>query len=181
MKQLPDKFAWLAKEPAPKALLEALDHYGVLEYPGKGSNPDILKWARELKVDGYYIDDDIPWCGLFVGIVVSRSGYKIPISLKTLGARNWISWGNPVFPGREMLFDVLIFTRPGGAHVGFYVGENEENFLVYGGNQSNAIGFTFIDKKRLVAARRFAWKIGQPPNVRKILLTYDGVRSDDEA
>lgn len=179
--QLPNKYAWLNNEPGPKALTEALKHYGTLEHIGKGSNANILNWAVELKVNGYYTDDDIPWCGLFVGICVSRAGYTTPALLKMLGARNWLSWGNPVFPGEEKLFDILIFSRTGGGHVGFYIGENEKAFLVYGGNQANTVGFAFIDKHRLLAARRYPWKIGQPENIRKIHLSFDGQLSSNEA
>lgn len=177
---LPQKYAWLAKENAPKMLVEALKHYGILEHVGKGSNPNIIKWAKEVGVSGWYTDDDIPWCGLFVGIVAARAGYPFSAA-KLLAAKEWINWGQTVPKGREMLFDVLVFSRDGGGHVGFYVGENKDNFLVYGGNQSNAVGFAWISKSRLVGARRPIYKIGEPKNVRKINLTFDGKLSTNEA
>lgn len=180
MKQLPEKYNWLNKEGAPAMLVEALKHYGIMEIPGKGSNPDITKWAKEVGVSGWYTDDDIPWCGLFVGVVAKRCGYEFPAS-KLLAAKQWINWGIPVTKGREMLWDVLVFSRNGGGHVGFYVGENKDNFLVYGGNQSNAVGFAWIAKSRLLEARRPNYKIGEPSNVRKIPLTFDGQLSTNEA
>lgn len=176
---LPEKYAWLEKEGAPKMLVEAIRHYGVLEHPGKGSNPNILAWAKEVGVNGWYLDDDVPWCGLFVGIVVKRAGY--PIKMDLLSALSWAKFGEEVTKGREMLWDILVFTRSGGGHVGFYVGETETAFLVYGGNQSNAVGFTWIAKDRLFAARRPKYKIGEPSNVRKIYLTQDGELSTNEA
>jgi uncharacterized protein (TIGR02594 family) len=177
---LPTKYAWLAKEGAPKMLVEALRHYGTLEKVGKGSHPEISRWAKETKVSGWYTDDDIPWCGLFVGVVALRCGYGFEPG-KLLAARKWAEWGQDVPRGREMLWDVLVFQRPGGGHVGFYVGENEKAFLVYGGNQSNAVGFAWIAKERLLAARRPFYKVGEPTNVRKILLTETGELSQDEA
>ena len=180
-KTVPVKWQWLYNEPAPKALIEALKHYGTLEHPGKGSEPNIILWAKELGVDGFYTDDDIPWCGLFAGIVMSRAGYDIPKKLDCLGARNWLNFGDVVFKGQEKLWDVLVFSRPGGNHVGFYVGENSHAFLVYGGNQSNSVGFAWIDKHRLVGCRRAKWKIAQPPNVRKIILSETGELSTNEA
>lgn len=180
---LPKKYQWLEKEGAPRMLVEAIRHYGTLEKVGKGSNPNITAWAKEVGVNGWYTDDDIPWCGLFVGIVAKRAGYPFPAS-KLLAARQWISWGQPVTKGREMLWDVLVFTRSGGGasggHVGFYVGETDKAFLVFGGNQSNSVTFSWIAKNRLIEARRPVYKIGEPENVRKILLTESGVLSTNE-
>lgn len=177
---LPQKYNWLSKEPAPKMLIEALRHYGTLEKSGKGSNPNITAWAKEVGVSGWYTDDDIPWCGLFVGVVAKRCGYPFAAG-KLLSAREWANWGQSVHKGKEMLWDVLVFVRPGGGHVGFYVGENDKAFLVYGGNQSNAVGFAWIDKSRLLTARRPIYKVGQPDNVRKIILSETGELSNNEA
>ncbi|MGV3705444.1 MAG: TIGR02594 family protein [Arcticibacter sp.] len=178
MRILPDKYKWLLKENAPKMLVEALKHYGELEHAGKGSNANILGWAKEVGVSGWYTDDDIPWCGLFVGVVAKRCGYAFS-SAKVLAAREWANWG--IQADTPKLWDVLVFVRPGGGHVGFYVGENDKAFLVYGGNQSNAVGFAWIDKSRLLAARRPKYKIAQPANVRKIKLSEAGILSTNEA
>lgn len=175
---LPKQYEWLSKEGAPKMLVEAIRHYGELEHVGKGSNPNILAWAKEVGVNGWYADDDVPWCGLFVGVVVKRAGY--PIKMDLLSALSWARFGQDIPKGREMLWDILVFTRPGGGHVGFYVGETDDAFLVYGGNQANSVGFTWIAKSRLFAARRPVYKIGEPGNVRKVLLTKTGELSTDE-
>jgi cell wall-associated NlpC family hydrolase len=79
-----------------------------------------------------------------------------------------------------MLGDTLVFKRPGGGHVGIYVGEDSQCYHVMGGNQSNAYGFTRIAKGRLVAARRPKY-INQPENVRVIHLAATGAISKDEA
>lgn len=161
-------------------LVEAIKHYGTLEHKGKGSNPNILAWAKEVGVSGWYNDDDIPWCGLFTGVVAKRCGYPMPAS-KLLGARYWADWEEAVPIERASLWDIMVYTRPGGNHVAFYCGENSHAFLNYGGNQSNAVGFAWIDKKRCIAARRPIYKIGEPPNVRKIFLTESGELSQNEA
>lgn len=178
MKTLPDKFNWLLKENAPNMLVEALKHYGELEHVGKGSNANILSWAKEVGVSGWYTDDDIPWCGLFVGVVAKRCNYPFSAA-KLLAAKEWANWG--VKADTPKLWDVLVFVRPSGGHVGFYVGENDKAYLIYGGNQSNAVGFAWIDKSRLVSARRPKYKIGQPANVRKIILSETGILSTNEA
>jgi uncharacterized protein (TIGR02594 family) len=177
--RLPDKYAWLYEEPAPKMLIEALKHYGTLEKKGKGSNPNITAWAKEVGVSGWYTDDDIPWCGLFVGMVVKRAGYAVKSDL--LSALSWAKFGQEVTKGRESLWDIMVFKRPRGGHVGFMVGQNETAFLVYGGNQSDAVGFAWIAKDRLFTARRPIYKIGEPSNVRQIALSQTGELSKNEA
>src|SRR3712207_2930675 len=41
---------------------EALNLVGTKEDRSYRSNPEILKWAKDLNID--YNNDDIPWCGL---------------------------------------------------------------------------------------------------------------------
>jgi lysozyme family protein len=45
-----------------------------------------------------------------------------------------------------------VFTRSGGGHVALYEGEDADNYLVRGGNQSDAINVTHMPKSQLVAA-----------------------------
>lgn len=179
---LPEKNKWLYNEPGPKMLQEAIRHYGELEHVGKGSNPNIMAWAKEVGVSGWYTDDDVPWCGLFVGVVAKRAGYPLSAS-KLLAAREWLNWGQIVPIERAMLWDVLVFSRDGGGHVGFYAGEDTKRntFEVYGGNQNNRVGFATIDKGRCIGVRKPIYKIGQPANVRKIYLTADGKLSTNES
>jgi uncharacterized protein (TIGR02594 family) len=172
MTALPPKYAWLLLETGPKTLVEALKYYGIIEQPGFASTPDIMHWAKVVGAAGYYHGDDIPWCGLFHAYVTKMAGYK-PVA-DPLAAKNWAKYGTAVPKGEEMLGDTLVFSRPGGNHVGRYIGENKTAFLVYGGNQSDKVGFAFIEKSRLTAARRDPYVHGQPANVRKIHLAYTG-------
>ena len=176
VKQLPAEMRWLLLENAPKVIVEALRHYGVLEHAGIGSDPNIMSWAKEVGVMGWYHDDDIAWCGLFVGVVCKRCGYDIP--KETLRARAWVTFGTAVERGKEKFGDILVFwrgSRSGSSgHVAFYIAESKTHFLCLGGNQSNSVSFAWIEKKRLLQARRCKWKIGQPSNVRKIYASSTG-------
>jgi len=178
MKALPQKFTWLDSFKSPRIWVEARKHYGLLEITGKESNPNILVWAKEAGVSGWYTNDDIPWCGLFVGICVLRAGYEM-IGSKLLAALEWSKWGVGIEKGKEEFSDILVFKRSGGGHVGFYCGENEQAFLVYGGNQSNAVSLAWIKKNRLVACRRPGFK-NKPATVKKIMLTDSGAFSENE-
>lgn len=176
-KQFPIEWEWLLQEPGPKVLREALSHYGIMEKPGKGSFADFDKWAKELNVQSVLYDDDVPWCGLFVGICVKRAGFEVVAH--PYRAKSWLKFGNPVLT--PMLGDVLVFARKGGGHVGFYVGETLDAYAVLGGNQSNMVNITFIDKGRLINAQRCHWRIMQPPNVRQVFVTQTGELSINEA
>ncbi len=175
---LPDKYNWLEHEQSPKMLVEALKLYGVTEVSGDANNPIIMGWAKEVGVSGWYGGDSVPWCGLFIGVCAKRAGWSINSQL--LSALSWANWGNT--SGVPMLGDVMVFTRSGGGHVGLYIGESETKYLIYGGNQSDTTGFTWIEKSRLHAARRAPWKISQPVNVRVIHLDdTGGIVSHNEA
>lgn len=174
----PSQYRWLLDEPGPKILKEALNCYGVAEFKGDANNPVIIEWAKEVGgwIGSWYVEDSVPWCGLFMAVCAKRAGF--PFNQKALAAKEWVNWGQPA--PVPMLGDVLVFTRNGGGHVGLYVGEDHEAFHVLGGNQSDAVNVTRILKSRLLTARRCAWKIAQPENVRRIALAASGTVSENE-
>lgn len=67
----------------------------------------------------------------------------------------------------------MTFTRPGGGHVGLYVGEDASHYHILGGNQSNSVRISRIEKKRLSDIR---WPTsGEPPKGGRVTLTAAGV------
>lgn len=176
---LPPLYRWLLDEPGPRILVEALALYGTKEITGDESNPVILSWAHEIGgwVGNSYTDDDVPWCGLFVGVCALRAGFALERNVLT--ARAWTTWGQRA--DRPSLGDVLVFIRPGGGHVGFYVGEDDSTYHVLGGNQSNQVSISRIEKQRLLAARRCKWHGDKPDNVRPVILAGIGAVSRGES
>lgn len=174
---LPSKYKFLESEGAPKILVEALKLYGTKEQPGNASNPEILQWAAETDLRTIYSTDSVPWCGLFMAVVVQRAGYKYPA--QPLWAQNWKNFGVKV--DLPMLGDVVVFKRPSGGHVGVYVGEDAAAWHILGGNQSDAVTITRIGKERAIAFRRPEFKFGQPANVRIIKMAANGPISTNEA
>lgn len=188
---LPIGYAWLEKEPGPKMILEALKLYGVREVAGDGDNAEILAWRNEIravsetKARGVadYVHDLQPWCGLFMAIVALRAGKEFPD--RPLWALNWCGFG--MKSPKAGLGDVFVFERHDaagnfvGGHVGLYVGEDESAFHILGGNQKDAVNIARVERARLKAVRRPLYKIGQPPNVRQIILKPDGQLSMNEA
>lgn len=160
--------AWLNTEPnLPKELQEALKHNGLLETKGNGNTVDIMRWAKEVEVSGWYTADSVPWCGLFKAICAFRSGWlKLPAP-KVLSSLWWRTWGRKVEIKDACVGDTLIKERNGGGHVTYCIGENDLYFRVFGGNQSDSVCPTWILKSDFTDCRRAEWKSSQPLGVKK--------------
>lgn len=171
----PQRYEYLKKEPAPKLLLEALKMFDVKEDLSKESNPTILAWAKECGLDKVYSNDSIPWCGLFMAVIVLRTGRVLPDS--PLWALSWAKFGIEV--KTPMLGDILVFTRKGGGHVAIYVGEDKYYYHILGGNQSDKVCIVRKSKKELFKAVRPNY-ISQPKNVRRIFVSPNGDISSKE-
>jgi len=156
--KLPKKYLWLAYEGAPRHLVKALELYGTTEVVGPKHNPIILEWAKELNIS-------------------YRSDERTPVD-SLLSSREWVGYG--VKSPEPMLGDILVFSRNGGGHVGFYVGEDSKRYYVLGGNQGNQVNIVKIAKSRLLQARRPAY-ISQPLNIRKVHLNISESTSTNEA
>jgi uncharacterized protein (TIGR02594 family) len=169
-------YNWLKEETAPRILVQAVKLIGTKEIVGRAHNPIILEWAKELKIKAY-TNDEIPWCGLFIAYCAHKAGVQVVDG--PLWALNWAKYGTK--ESTPMLGDVLTFKRDGGGHVGLYVGEDRTHYHVLGGNQNNQVNVMRIANTRLHQARRTAWKIAQPSNVRKIELSNKGIISTNEA
>jgi uncharacterized protein (TIGR02594 family) len=147
-----------ASEPA--WLRAARAKLGTREAAGAANSPTIMGWARKLgtKVLGMaYNADSVPWCGLFVATCLAEDG--IPAAPIAVRAKAWATWGQALRADRLAPGAVLVFERPGGGHVGFYVGEDATAYHVLGGNQGDRVSIMRLEKSRCVARR---WPVGRP-------------------
>jgi uncharacterized protein (TIGR02594 family) len=132
---------------------------GTREHPGSGSNEAILGWAHDLEITSYS-DDDIPWCGLFVAHCVGCQLPEEHLPASPLGARQWEHFGLNTNP---QLGAIMVFYREsrtsGKGHVGLYWAEDDEAYHILGGNQSDSVRVSRIQKGRLLAAR---WPVNAP-------------------
>lgn len=169
-----------AKAREPGWFAAARAKLGTREAPGPANSPTILAWAKRLgtKVLGViYNADSVPWCGVFVGVCLDEVAINPP-SL-AVRATSWVTWGVALRPERLAPGAVLVFERPGGGHVGFYVGEDTVAYHVLGGNQGDRVTIARIDKARCIARR---WPDGQPVIGKPVLLAAGGRPvSHDEA
>ena len=173
-------YDYLKKVTSPQILVQALKLVGTKEIVGVKNSETIMDWAKELGIEKIYTNDEIAWCGLFMAIVCKKSGLEMPFSAKdSLWALNWNKFGTA--QKTAMLGDILTFKRNGGGHVGIYVGEDATCYHVLGGNQSNMVCITRIEKSRCAGIRRTPWKIAQPDSVKAIVVNSNGFISKNEA
>lgn len=157
----------------PVWLHEARRLMGVQEIVGKGSNPIIISWAQKLGgwIKSFFSDDDIPWCGLFVAHVLGVTLPREPMPANPLGALNYNKFGRPL--EQPALGAIMTFSRQGGGHVGFYVGQDKTHFHILGGNQSNSVRISRIERSRLAGIR---WpKTGEPERPGLVFVGVAGV------
>lgn len=150
---------------------------GTKEVPGARNNPTIMKWAqRAARFLGIRYDGDhVPWCGLFTAYCMVEAGIT-PASI-AVRASAWGDWGVALKEGA--VGAVLVFTRNGGGHVGFYVSEDAEYYHVLGGNQSDAVNVMKIAKSRCTDIR---WPSSKPlPKSGRVVTAFRGPTSTNEA
>lgn len=144
---------------------------GVREIAGARHNQTIMGWIKALGAKALGItvtDDETPWCGTFVAHVMQK--HKLPLPPIAVRASQWGNWGRKLIGPRYGC--ILVFTRNGGGHVGFYVGEDTTHYHVLGGNQSNSVNIMRIAKNRLTEMR---WPVGPAlPKQKPIYLSPNG-------
>lgn len=139
----------------------ALRYVGIREVPGTGFNPFIVAWLQDAW-KGAASDDEIPWCGAFVYHVAHRLlGLEAPMI--PVRAREWAVVGEH----RDWLTiatgDVVVLTRTGGGHVGFYTGERRDGLIeLVSGNTANAVTVAMFPLSSVIAIRRLRPAPAQP-------------------
>lgn len=128
---------------------------GLKEVPGPKHNTKIQSWLARL--GAWWRDDETPWCGVFVAHCMREAG--LPIPQHWMRARAWADYGSNLRSTHVAPGAILVFSRKGGGHVGFYAGEDATFYYVLGGNQSNAVNVSKIAKARCIAIR---WPKDEP-------------------
>ena len=124
---------------------------GSKEVPGVASSYLVMTMLR---LDTTWPQDDsVPWCSAFINFVCWLLG--LPRS-KSLAARSWLAIGEivPSIAGARPGFDVVVLTRNGGGHVGFYVGHDAATVQLCGGNQHDAVTVANFPLTSLLGIRR---------------------------
>jgi uncharacterized protein (TIGR02594 family) len=117
---------------------------------------DHTKLSKFLKSDGSTLGDPakLPWCGDAVETITKNTlpdePFPGPLETNPYWARNWVFFGREVEPTYGAY---VIFSRGTGGHVGNLVGEDNSNFYVLGGNQSDSWCVVPIAKSRMIGCR----------------------------
>lgn len=131
---------------------EAKKHIGLKEIKGSKHNAQIVMFWKAIKRGGIK-DDDTPWCAGFVGAMLESVGI---VSTRYESAKSYEKWGLKL--DAPAYGCVVVFTREGGGHVGFVVGQDKSgNLLVLGGNQGDAVNVRAFPRARATAYR---WPVG---------------------
>jgi len=116
-------------------------------------NARLRQWLRS---DGKTLGDpkQLPWCGDYVETAIKNSLPNEPfegaVGKNPYWARNWLKFGVPTEP---VYGAVIVFSRGNGGHVGFVVGEDNTDYYVLGGNQSDSVNIVRISKSRFLGCR----------------------------
>lgn len=140
----------------------AKSYIGTKEIKGTKHNPVILGlWELAFKathqpVQTVFKNDEIPWCGGFVGGVLAKANLGKHIPKHFAMAKAWLNAGTKL--DRAAYGCVVIFWRgtpkSASGHVGFVVGQDQRgNLMVLGGNQGDSVNIKPFAKNRVLGYR----------------------------
>lgn len=129
----------------------AVRYLGVTERPGALNHP-LIQWWFELCHYGDGTADEVPWCSAFINGVAWELGL---LRSNSAAARSWLDVGTPLeLVNAQLGWDVVVFERGAGGHVGFYVAQIGDQVAVLGGNQSNTVSVALYPVSRVLGVRR---------------------------
>jgi uncharacterized protein (TIGR02594 family) len=123
---------------------------GTARIPGlRQSNPRIEEYLSAAGLTG--VSEDTGWCSAFVNWVLARIGIR---GTHRANARSWLTWDG-ICLARPTYGAIMVLSRPPKpwhGHVGFYVGDDQGQYVLLGGNQTNqsAVCLNDYDRDRLL-------------------------------
>lgn len=107
------------------------------EWKENGANPNILACYKA--AGSNLSKDSTPWCAAFATNCLKLAGASAKQTLSSLAYKGYGTSIDLNDKTKWRLNDVVIFSRDGGGHIGFFRGWNESNgsALIAGGNQSD--------------------------------------------
>lgn len=107
------------------------------------------------------------WCAAFVNAILELEGIpgSSSVSENPLMARSFLSWGEPVQAVNIRKGDIVVFPRGREGwqgHVGFFVQEQNGQWVILGGNQSNQVRYDLYNPSRALGIRRWNEQLDQP-------------------
>ena len=124
---------------------------GTTEVGGMMDNPFIMAFLTT--DDKWPEHDEVPWCSGFINFICKCCRLQ---RSKSLAAKSWLNFGLFVSESEvEIGFDIVILSRPGGHHVGFFAGwDGSDKVRILGGNQTNSVNITSFQRSKVLGYRR---------------------------
>jgi uncharacterized protein (TIGR02594 family) len=139
----------------------AKKYIGTAEIPGPRNNPTILRMLKSTNIGAPYNQTEAtPWCSAAVNLIMTEArdlDPTIPRGTMSAAAISWASWGIELEYGQYGC--IVVMTRPGGNHVGFYYDEDDNGVRILGGNQG---GQECIKRFPWEIITNFRWPKGYP-------------------
>jgi len=127
---------------------------GVKEIKGPQDTPAIVGYWHDIHLSGIK-DDETAWCAAFVGAMLERNGIR---STRSGAAKSYLNWGIEL--AKPIAGCIAVFTREGGGHVGFVLGQDKAGHLqILGGNQGDCVCIAAFKTDRVAGYR---WPTGIP-------------------
>lgn len=108
---------------------------GVKEYPSERHNLRILEYHKATSLRA--TSDETPWCSAFVNWCLQQAGI---LGTNSAAAKSFLKWGREI---KDPVPGCIVVLKRGGhawnGHVAFYLGKNNLNISLLGGNQSNRV------------------------------------------
>ena len=108
----------------------AVEQMGVSEIPGHDHEKRIVEYFTATTY--HASDDETPWCSAVHCWIHKQS--SVPHT-RSAAALSWLDWG--VECKKKIGCTIVLDRGKGRGHVGFYLGEDDANYFILGGNQSN--------------------------------------------
>lgn len=125
---------------------------GVMEYEGRDAHPRILEYLATTTIRA--TDDATPWCSAIMNWAVRQLGMA---GTDSAASASWEKWGEAL--KKPVDGCIIGFIRQDGSgHVGIYIGEDEYNYKILGGNQADRVKISNFAKNPQEEARRWYFR-----------------------
>lgn len=135
----------------------ALREYGIKGISARGRTVNVVYYLKATGVSRS--NDETAWCSAFVNWCMLMAGFP---GTGNASARSWLDWGGVSlnFPVYGCVVVLWRGSRDGAlGHVGFFVGMQDQNLLLLGGNQGNEVSIRPYSRERVLGSR---WLLGFP-------------------
>lgn len=122
---------------------------GVREIAGPRAQERILGYW---KICGHthQSSDEVPWCAIFVGAMLTLAGYN---HTKSAMARSYLNYGRKLAEPEVGCIAILTRGKPPSGHVAFVAGASATHVLLLGGNQGDAVKSVWFSRKDVIGYR----------------------------